>query len=149
MLQKDVDSNAIVLVGQYYPDVWRPGVNTAQCRAFVGLGNQRPVQHLEPVPAEKCTCGYWFLDSLMGAVSRATKPPSPWIKLNFNLLAIGAVSAWGKVIEHKSGYRAERATVIALYDYRKDAMLHHAAKTYDVPVYSDYHEMVAFSESMQ
>jgi len=97
---------------------WEPGVNRAVCA--------RDARHAAPV--SDCMCGLYALSD-----------PSDR-RLDFRAgQAVGAVAAWGELEVHRTGFRAERACVVALaiQDHPtvgERAALERAAERYGVPL---------------
>lgn len=104
------------LKGSFYSNYpWRPGINTADCAMHnhaVGLTFAEiaelyevrpeyimPIEHV--VPMKDCSCGFWCLSKLKHAIDRGDP-------------VIGVIQGWGKVVEHDTGWRCEKAQVIAL-----------------------------------
>ena len=98
-------------VGMY---VWKPGVNEASCVGYdltgptaltvfassmVDVSANSPEPH--PAPQRNCGCGLYAYRDVP-----ATEHRGPSL--------IGAVVAWGKVEMHRSGWRAEKAMIVAL-----------------------------------
>ncbi len=85
---------------------WRPGINHATChyakwRGTVGGPDPAP-PHEAPDP--RCMCGlYALLD-----------PRDRRLPRDDATVALGAVGAWGEIDVHRSGFRAQYATVLAL-----------------------------------
>jgi hypothetical protein len=118
------------LRGLFYPYVWHPGPNISACdnwRNILPLG--RDSRH--EAPDEGCHCGFWLLESLEETISYLV-----WNDFNPSNYVIGQVRAWGKVIEHQLGNRAERAAVTGLVIWKSpDAeRTHRLAERYDCPV---------------
>ncbi len=92
---------------------WRPGVNHATChyaqwRGTAGGPDPAP-PHAAPDP--RCMCGlYALLD-----------PRDRRLPRDDATLALGAVGAWGDIDVHRSGFRAQYATVLALAVPRRAA----------------------------
>jgi hypothetical protein len=78
------------------PYRWTPGAHTAVCLAANG--------HEEPVPAKRCTCGFYV---------RYTPPPRTASLTTPDLVA-GAMAVWGRIELHAHGMRAEHASVVVL-----------------------------------
>jgi hypothetical protein len=84
---------------------------TASCPTFGSLPHE--------VPSEDCSCGFYSLKELDLAVSYAG------IEHFMNIqgqapgrVVLGRILLSGKVIEHESGYRAERARIAELIPFR-------------------------------
>ena len=83
---------------------------TASCPTFGSASHE--------VPSEGCSCGFYSCKELDDAVSHA-----PIFRLSTQGLppvqvVLGRILLSGKVIEHESGYRAERARVAELIPFR-------------------------------
>ncbi len=77
---------------------WSPGVNRARCHAGrLGMGRRR--RH--SAPGQDCMCGLYALNDCDDARLASAD-------------ARGAIAAWGDVQVHRTGFRAERACVVAL-----------------------------------
>lgn len=81
---------------------WRPGTNQATCHYAKWRGDGSRVKHDAPAP--RCMCGLYGL-------ADAHDPRLPHDAPD---LALGAIGAWGDIEVHRSGFRAEYATVLAL-----------------------------------
>jgi hypothetical protein len=92
---------------------WTPGVNTAQC-----LAGGRP--HRAPEPS--CTCGLHALHRV----------PTHHV----HAFVIGAIAAWGDVMLHRDGFRAEHALIVALAEtpHQPADKMRVIADRYQVPV---------------
>ncbi|HZD00664.1 MAG TPA: hypothetical protein VFA46_10890 [Actinomycetes bacterium] len=99
--------------------MWRPGRNVAECRWYEygppSWPEKGPPAEFHDAPQRECGCGFY------GAVT----PPAPkmwsyWDDAGCHLLihfyVSGLMEAWGRVIEHETGIRAQYARVIALLD---------------------------------
>lgn len=85
---------------------WRPGINHATCHYAKWRGTVDGPEPAPPHPAPdpRCMCGlYALLD-----------PRDRRLPRDDATLALGAVGAWGEIDVHRSGFRAEYATVLAL-----------------------------------
>ncbi len=112
---------------------WEPGVNRAGCH--VGLMGGGPSRR-HPAPNERCSCGLYALNDprdarIGGGMTRAG-----------GLLVKGAIAAWGDLMVHPSGFRAELACVLALVlrgraGEEERARVQAAAEAYGVPVVDD------------
>lgn len=74
---------------------WVPGINSAICLA-------RPSTPSHRAPMRRCSCGIYALAS---ADDR---------RLTHQNLAVGAIAAWGDIEVHTTGFRAEKAAIVAL-----------------------------------
>ena len=110
-------ARADALLGVAYEQLWKPGENVARC-------GQRPVRH--EAPAQRCRCGFNALHGLAPAASAYG-----------SLYVAGAIAAWGEIEWHRTGFRAERACVIALCvengdDANRRRMIERIARAYGV-----------------
>lgn len=87
---------------------WQPGVNTARCHAHVWRAGPAPRHR---APATHCMCGIY---ALAGARDRRLHGDGDQV--------VGAIAAWGDVELHRTGFRAEHATVVALARPRHGAV---------------------------
>lgn len=78
---------------------WTLGVNSASCLTEVFGGVERGHE----VPDRECECGLYAYHSPEAAVSRYFDDES----------ILGAVTAWGSVMVHRDGFRAEHAQPVA------------------------------------
>jgi hypothetical protein len=120
-----------------WEEYWVPGVNTAQChltrgdrgRRWARLANHNP----EHVPSHDCQCGLYAYHRPVnvipgGAIEGIT----------------GAVTAWGKMEVHPTGFRAQYAEIVALVSRNKTiAETRRAARRYRVPVVYSKDELEA------
>jgi hypothetical protein len=84
---------------------------TASCALFGSPAHE--------VPSEDCTCGFYSFKELDLAVSHAETLHLMAIKRRWpGQVVLGRILLSGKVIEHESGYRAERARVAELIPFR-------------------------------
>ncbi len=81
---------------------WRPGTNRASCHYAKWKGDGTRQAHVAPHP--RCMCGLYAL----------ADPEDPRLPHDAPDLALGAIGAWGDLEVHRSGFRAEYATVLAL-----------------------------------
>lgn len=97
--------------------IWRPGRNVAECRWFdygpPSWPEKSPTGEPHEAPFRLCGCGFY------GALeSPEPKFWSYWddggCHLLVHLYVSGLMEAWGRIIEHESGLRAQYARVIAL-----------------------------------
>jgi hypothetical protein len=117
------------LVGLGVPHVWESAAQTAICRGLdgVGFGNCAPfrVWPGHPVPSLRSRCGIWAHRQPIREC-QCGQPTAPAHG------AVGAVRLWGRYVEHESGWRAERARVVALVDFTG-----RMGPGYDAPRYPD------------
>ncbi len=104
------------LLGPAYAQHWEPGENVSDCRG----GTKHAA------PAKDCRCGF-------NAYHERLPRPS----LYGERYVAGAMAAWGEIEWHRTGFRAERACVVALCFDPKDgaarrAELVEVAKRYGV-----------------
>jgi hypothetical protein len=97
--------------------VWRPGVVTAYCR--------RPGFSSHPAPAHDCTCGLYAYTELDPRLKQGER-------------CIAAIAAWGNMEVHETGFRAQRACVLALAatpaaDLLQRRLIFASAERYGVP----------------
>lgn len=84
---------------------WRPGINHAVCHYAKWQGaNGTAVRESHAAPHPRCMCGLYGL-------ADARDPRLPRSDMH---LVVGAIGAWGDLEVHRSGFRAEFATVLAL-----------------------------------
>lgn len=110
-------ARADALMGVTYEQLWKPGENVARC-------GSRPVRHEAPAPG--CRCGFNALNQL-----------APEASLYGRRYVGGAIAAWGEIEMHATGFRAERACLIALcFEVPDDAsrrrMIERIARAYRV-----------------
>jgi hypothetical protein len=77
-------------------------------------------------PGFNCQCGVWAFKELDGLISA--------LGSYHDLKVLGQVSLWGRVVETKNGYRAEKAYPAELWLF--DSSLEELGLIYDVPVRS-------------
>lgn len=88
---------------------WEPGVNVARC------------VHGHDAPKGSCRCGLYAFHHLHRQLAREP--------------VIGGIAAWGDMEVHRDGFRAGRATVLALADdMRFRGELRRAVERYGVPI---------------
>lgn len=80
---------------------WAPGTNTAACHYARWTG--RPAGRPHAPPGPQCMCGLYALHD----------PSDERLALHPGQ-AVGAIAAWGEIEVHATGFRAERACVVAL-----------------------------------
>lgn len=90
----------------FHSKIWRGGEQTAKCGVPPCPNPEsclEPAWHHSPVPApvQECTCGVY-----------AYLAPNPLRRRPG--VVFGAIEAWGKVVIHETGFRAQHARVIAL-----------------------------------
>jgi hypothetical protein len=83
------------LLSPFVDFAWRRGVNTAGCAVAV--------DHPDPPPGHGCACGLhaWYR-------------PCPRLGYATPDLVAGAVALWGAIELHRTGMRAQHATIVAL-----------------------------------
>lgn len=102
---------------------WVPGVNTASCEHSRGRKEVRePIYHsllekgIPPhsAPGVECGCGLYAWHTL-DSLKNYEEQLSTLIRGGGrgDLSIYGAVAGWGRTIAHKSGWRAEKARVLA------------------------------------
>ena len=95
----DQRSGYLVALNRHF-GAWRPGQNTAVCRA------PSPGIHRSPDPT--CSCGFHLRYGLAA---------TDGMEAAFVGTVIGAVRCWGRIIEHPpQGFRAEHVEIVALLD---------------------------------
>lgn len=115
------------LFSPYRRGHWPPGAAVAECVNAIG---EVEAEHRAPAPG--CSCGlyaYHSVDQLHPGYSHI----------------VGAVVGWGEIHVHSTGWRAERACVVAL---RADECLlpydpHGVARRYGVPLVTSHAELEA------
>ncbi len=107
---------------------WERGVNHSRpCRAVAPVFSDDPVLvH----PATLCRCGFHaFYDvdnpELLGY-------HSVWVKLSG--VALAAIVGTGRVVLHETGWRAEKAEIVAVVATRDQLIDNVIRNTYDVPL---------------
>lgn len=118
---------------------WYAGVNEAGCRYPSWLGyDSRTRAHSDQAPgcpSPNCLCGLWMRSSCTDALHyvHGLIRGSRW-------KVVGAIEAWGTIIEHEQGLRCQYATILGLLmpwaatSGMKDAV-RKASLAYDVPVF--------------
>lgn len=91
------------------------GVNPAQATSAFMYSGIAAKDHSKGVPAQYCTCGVWALNS----------EENLWRTImgydqNGGQYVYGKVQLWGRIIEHKQGYRAAHARPTELHLVRGD-----------------------------
>jgi hypothetical protein len=91
-----------------------------------------------PSPDERCQCGIYAYH---------TPGPRSWFGEAY--WCEGVVSAWGRLVVHADGFRAEHARVeaLAVPDGQAPAQVHRAAAALGVPVV-DHDELERFAASL-
>lgn len=136
-----------------YGDGWDPGPNQAMCYAterhlpVVAYRNGPDgVEKVETythglIPSERCTCGFWTLNSPTAVAERFLKRPKFNIFSAFTgaCFVVGRVKTWGRVVVGENGTRSEYAEITALLSGNADALtnpehLDKIAAAYGVPV---------------
>lgn len=86
-------------------DSWKPGENTAVCKASMRDLDIARVPHVHEVPLEECGCGhwaYWELQHHSGLQGG-------------NLPVCGVAEGYGNVLIGERGFRAGKARIVALH----------------------------------
>jgi hypothetical protein len=100
--------------------MWQPGRNVAECRWYEygpppSWPEKGPPAETHEAPWRECGCGLYG-----GSEWPAPKFWSYWDDAGCHLLVhfyvSGLMQAWGRIIEHQTGIRAQYARVIALLD---------------------------------
>lgn len=93
--------------------IWSPGTNVAQHLHYVGLGNPPwlPDDHVAPMWG--CQCGFYIMRDMPAVLDALQR-----LGLKSDLV-FGAVTGWGKTIEHRLGWRCQYASILALFDERE------------------------------
>lgn len=99
--------------------VWRAGPQRAICGGIDGEWDH-------PAPQENCGCGWYGI----------FEPPGGG--------AVGLFRAWGKIIVHPNGFRAEWAEIVCLVGERTKK-LERAAAYYEIPLFESRDEAVAYA----
>lgn len=91
------------------------GANPAQATSAFMYGGIAAKDHSKGVPAQYCTCGVWALNS----------EENLWRTImgydqNGGEYVYGKVQLWGRIIEHRQGYRAAHARPTELHLVRGD-----------------------------
>jgi hypothetical protein len=90
-----------------------PDIRTAAWRPREAEEAKCPLVRHHESPHPRCTCGYYAVKRLATALSwaraRNRAPASE------DVIVVGRVALWGRVIEHEDGYRAQHAYPQALY----------------------------------
>jgi hypothetical protein len=126
---------------------WQPGVNTAECRwrefqdhahtfRLGALEPKRPDPGLHAAPGPSCECGIYAMHELSRLAVRNRYPADEY--LANGVPVVGAVAAFGRLEVHESGFRAEKAAVVALATVegmgpKARALVEHVAAQYGVP----------------
>lgn len=139
------------LVSMVTPLVWQPRqVQKARClgETIVGPYLRDPWRSLlppHPSPSASCSCGYYaayrLADILKSRFGRAQ-----------NARCLGAIAAWGRVVLHREGFRAESVRLLGLLLPAKDATSGDIANTvptvgraYGVPVFLNARDLEAYA----
>lgn len=72
----------------------------------------------DDVPSEDCSCGFYSVKDLEGAIDLASAIHLFARQSGFDYVVLGRVLLSGKVIEHVTGYRAQRARIAELIPFR-------------------------------
>lgn len=89
------DDGSLVPWSAVAAGAWVPGVNTARC-----LVTRNVSSHVAPM--RRCSCGLYALANPRDR------------RLHADGQAVGAIVAWGDIELHATGFRAEKATIVAL-----------------------------------
>ena len=112
----DAASGYLVALNRHF-GAWRPGQNTAVCRA--------PSVGIHRSPDAACSCGFHLRYGLAA---------TDGLESALEGTVIGAVRCWGRIIEHPpQGFRAEHVEIVALLD-NFGGLASPAAERYAVPV---------------
>jgi glycine cleavage system H lipoate-binding protein len=91
---------------------WQNGVNTAQC-----------AYRRHRAPARGCTCGLYALNDMNDR------------RLWIGGYAVGAIAAWGDIEMYRTGFRAQKACVVAMArESARLSLLERTSGFYDVPL---------------
>lgn len=129
-LRRTVDG--VALQSLFGNDRWEVAATCARCRcAPPWLTNTH-----HPVPAVSCGCGLYAFSTPSDAIRQAEREMGVSRTGWPQLMAAGAVVAWGRVVQHgRQGWRAQYARPLALLDTGQP-MLVEAAGHYRVPLVS-------------
>lgn len=124
-----LDSDTRMLASHGLRGIWTPGENVAVCKKlsigstlrrrlsrpsledyYYELGEFEP-SHSSPV--EGCTCGLYAWRKLIHLVSKDAPPGSIAYKFHGDYLP-GVVKAWGRIIVHEFGFRAQYMQIVLL-----------------------------------
>ena len=90
-------------------------------------------------PDEACSCGFYALKSVEEAAEVAVSHPWSSLLVEGEDRVMGCVQLAGKVVEHASGYRAERARVAELIPTTSDGGITRSlASRLSLPVASEF-----------
>jgi hypothetical protein len=129
-LRRTVDG--AVLQSLFGNDRWVVGATRARCRCTPPWLTD--THH--PVPSVSCRCGIYAFSTPSEAVRLADRDAGVCCAGSAQLVAAGAIVAWGRVVQHgRQGWRAEYARPVALLD-TGHPMLAEAATRYHLPLVS-------------
>jgi hypothetical protein len=138
---------------------WTPGPNQARCQQFPHyLDTDRYLHPPHAAPDPECECGFWFRRSwgeILEYIPGGTR------------FTLGAIHAWGRIIEHQYGFRAEFAAPICLYgqvaqkiqgsdglpgsirwDMKSSGRVgRKIGRQFDVPLFDHSYDLIEFAES--
>jgi hypothetical protein len=114
--------------------VWPRGVMTAKCerewwlRPHIGPWG-KPVHE---APDRECECGIYSTQTLWDALLIGR------IEYPYHKIVVGEVEIWGRIVEHKKGYRSEFAQITRFYQNQpgenQSGEVDEISRFYDVPV---------------
>jgi hypothetical protein len=136
------------LMGLYYRQLWRPGLNYSLCRkkgpvGFSTTGMMPSVRLFPPTPDEgfkapdrghliDCRCGFYgYFDGSNDYNSKGSGA----------FLVEGVIEGWGETVIGSRGFRCTKARIVALVidqDWQRPLL-----ETYGVPAFSTFATMVA------
>lgn len=139
------------LVSMVTPLVWQPGeVQTARCLSETIVApylrdSWRTLLPAHSSPTSSCSCGFYgayHLDEvLQSRFGRARHGR-----------CVGAIAAWGRVVLHREGFRAEHVRLLGLLLPPKDAAhsgfsatLRAVARVYGVPIFLKPEDLEAYA----
>ena len=76
-------------------------------KAFCVDNSVIPRPHSDAVPAEKCNCGFYANWTVSGMLECANRDEGGFALYSSLPFAVGLVEAYGKVVVHEYGFRAE------------------------------------------
>ena len=139
------------LVSMVTPLVWEPHqVQKARCLSDTIAAPYlqdpwRPLLAQHSAPSSGCSCGFYAAYRLGDVLqSRLGRPRRG--------RCLGAIAAWGRVVLHPEGFRAESVRLLALWVPQKDAgrpayasTIRSAASAYGVPVFDNATDLEAYA----
>lgn len=113
----------------------------SRCHASYVIKQMMGLPH-ENAPQSECTCGlYAYYNETNIAKEKIEwenrSPISFW-----NYRTLGVIDAFGKIILHQYGFRAEKATIRALYHGDEEVRFNLKATYRDVEIFKDFDEMI-------